>query len=112
MKVLNDVTAARLSVFFLQLAAEKKNTENGAAVTSIRTFLLSNDFSHGFASFEQASYIAKWCNKNNFEISGGSKIGYRPTPSLLDSLYLLLHSTMIRKVNIKASPSMDSEGFH
>ena len=68
--------------------------------------------SHGLASFEEASYLAKWCNKNNFEISGGSKIGYRPTPSLPDSLYLLLHSTMIRKVNIKASPSMDSEGFH
>ena len=53
--------------------------------------------SHGLASFEQASYIAKWCNKNNFEMSGGSKIGYRLTPSLRDSLCLLLHSAMIMK---------------
>ena len=30
---------------FSQLPAVKKNTENGAAVTSLRTFVSSNDFS-------------------------------------------------------------------
>ena len=44
MNFLNDVTAALFSVF-LQLAAEKKDTENSAAVTSLRTFVCSNKFS-------------------------------------------------------------------
>ena len=44
MNVLNDVIAAPFSVVFLQLAAEKKDTKNGAAVTSLRTFVNSNNF--------------------------------------------------------------------
>ena len=43
--VLNDVTAAPFLVSFLQLAAEKKHTKNGAAVTSLRMFVCSNEFS-------------------------------------------------------------------
>ena len=46
MNVLNGVTAALFSVsFFLKLAVVKKDTENGAAVTSLRTFIWSNGFS-------------------------------------------------------------------
>ena len=41
--VLNNVTAAQVSVFF-SAASCKKGTENGAAVTSLRTFVRSNDF--------------------------------------------------------------------
>ena len=44
--VLNDITAAPFSVSFSQLPAVKKDTENGAAVTSLRTFVRSNDFRH------------------------------------------------------------------
>ena len=42
--VLNDVTAALFSVSFSQLPAAKNNTENGAAVTSLRTFVRSSNF--------------------------------------------------------------------
>ena len=42
--VLNDVTAAPCSVSFSQLPAAKKNTKNGAAVTSLRTFVHSSAF--------------------------------------------------------------------
>ena len=38
MNILNDVTAAPFSVSFSQPPAVKKDTENGAAVTSLRTF--------------------------------------------------------------------------
>ena len=44
-KGLNDVTAARFSVSFSQLPAAKKNTKNGANVTSLRPCLFRNDFS-------------------------------------------------------------------
>ena len=44
-KELNDVTAAPFSVSFFQLPAAKKTTENGAAVTSLRSFLFRDDFS-------------------------------------------------------------------
>ena len=47
--VLNDVTAAPFLVVFLQLAAEKKTTENSAARTSLRTFVRSNDFNRVFS---------------------------------------------------------------
>ena len=40
----NDVTAALFLASFSQLPAVKKDTENGAAVTSLRTFVRSNDF--------------------------------------------------------------------
>jgi hypothetical protein len=43
-KDLNDVTAAPFSVSFSQLPAAKKNTENGAAVMSSRSFLFRDDF--------------------------------------------------------------------
>ena len=42
--VLNDVTAAPFSVSFSQLPAVKKDTENGAVVTSLRTFIRSSAF--------------------------------------------------------------------
>ena len=45
--VLNDVTAAPFQVSFSQLPAAK-NTENGAAVTSLRSFLFRDDFSNCF----------------------------------------------------------------
>ena len=41
--VLNDVTAGPFSVFSSQLPAAK-NTKNGAAVTSLRTFVQRRDF--------------------------------------------------------------------
>ena len=41
--VLNDIPAAPFLVVFLLLAAEK-DTEKGAAVTSLRTFVRSNAF--------------------------------------------------------------------
>ena len=44
-KDLSDVTAAPFSVSFSQLPAAKNNTENGAAVTSLRSFLFCKDFS-------------------------------------------------------------------
>ena len=44
-KDLNDVTAAPFSVSFSQLPAAKKKTENGAALTSLRSFLFRDDFS-------------------------------------------------------------------
>ena len=42
-KDLNDITAAPFSVSFSQLPAAKKN-KNGAAVTSLRSFLFRDDF--------------------------------------------------------------------
>ena len=54
-----------------------KMTTNLKILSKFLVLLKMEAASHGLASFEQASYIAKWCNKNNFEISGGSKIGYR-----------------------------------
>ena len=44
MNDLNDVTAAPFLVSFSQLLAVKKDTENGAAVRSLRTFIRSNAF--------------------------------------------------------------------
>jgi hypothetical protein len=44
MNVPNDVTAAPFSAVFLQLVAEKKTKKNAAAVTSLRTFVRSNNF--------------------------------------------------------------------
>ena len=43
-KSLNDVTATPFSVSFSQLPDAKKNTENGAAVTSLRPFLFRDNF--------------------------------------------------------------------
>ena len=43
-KDLDDVTAAPFSVSFSQLPAAKNNTENGAAVMSLRSFLFRDDF--------------------------------------------------------------------
>ena len=65
--------------------------------------------SHGLASFEQASYIAKWCNKN--------KVEDQILDTDLDSFLARFITSVIRfnndqKVHFKASPSMDSEGFH
>ena len=54
-----------------------KMTTNLKILSKFLVLLKMEAASHGLASFEQASYIAKWCNKNNFEMSGGSKIGYR-----------------------------------
>ena len=45
MNVLNDVTAAPFLVSFSQLPAVRKDTENGAAVTSLRTLVRSSAFS-------------------------------------------------------------------
>ena len=42
---LNDVTAAPFSVSSSQLPAAKKNTQNGAVVTSLRSFLLHDEAS-------------------------------------------------------------------
>ena len=44
MNVLNDITATRFWVSFSQLPAVKKHTKNGAAVTSLRSFLFCDDF--------------------------------------------------------------------
>ena len=44
-KDLNDVKYAPFLVSFSQLPAAKKSTENGAAVTSLRSFLFHDDFS-------------------------------------------------------------------
>ena len=46
--VLNDVTAALFLVSFSQLPAAKQNTEEGAAVTSIRLFLFCQSFRLNF----------------------------------------------------------------
>ena len=43
-KDLNDVTAAPFSVSFSQLPAAKKTPKNGAAVTSLRSFLFRDEF--------------------------------------------------------------------
>ena len=43
-KDLNNVSAALFSMSFSQLPAGKKNTENGAAMTSLRLFLFCDDF--------------------------------------------------------------------
>ena len=43
-KELNDVTNAPFLVYFSQLPAAKKNTEKGAAVTSLRSFLFCDNF--------------------------------------------------------------------
>ena len=43
--VLNDVTAALFLMSFSQLPAVKKDTKNGASVTSLRTSVGSNDLS-------------------------------------------------------------------
>ena len=48
MKVLIDVTAAQFLVSFSQLPAVKKDTENWAAVTSLRTFINSSAFNKLF----------------------------------------------------------------
>ena len=45
MNVLNDVTAALFFGVFFSAASCKKTTKNGAAVTLLRTFVHSNDFS-------------------------------------------------------------------
>ena len=37
---------SRFRWVFLQLVAEKKDTENGAAVTSLRLFLFRDDFTY------------------------------------------------------------------
>ena len=42
---LNDITAALFSVCFFAAGSWEKDTENGAAVTSSRTFVRSNAFS-------------------------------------------------------------------
>ena len=44
-KELNEVTAAPFLVSFVQLPPAKKTTENGAAVTLLRSFLFHNNFS-------------------------------------------------------------------
>ena len=44
-KDLNEVTAAPFLVSFVQLPPAKKPTENGAAVTLLRSFLFRNNFS-------------------------------------------------------------------
>ena len=43
-KDLNEVTAAPFLVSFSQLLAAKQNTQNGAAVTSVRSFIFPDDF--------------------------------------------------------------------
>ena len=42
----NDITAALFLVFFSADSC-KKHTKKGAAVTSVWTFMRSNDFNHG-----------------------------------------------------------------
>ena len=44
MKVLNGITAAPFPVSFSKLPAVNKDTENGAAVMSLRTFIRSSVF--------------------------------------------------------------------
>ena len=44
MKEFNDVTAAPYLVFFFATGSREKDTENGAAVTSLRSFLFRDDF--------------------------------------------------------------------
>ena len=43
-KDLNDVTAATFLVSFSQLPAARKNIENGAAVTSLRSIFFRDNF--------------------------------------------------------------------
>ena len=47
-KDLNDVTAAPFLVSLSQLPTANKNTDNGAAVTSLGSFLFCDDFSQKF----------------------------------------------------------------
>ena len=47
-KALNDITSAPFLVFFSQLSAVEKNTENNASVTSLRTFV----FLYGFNMYK------------------------------------------------------------
>ena len=55
-KDLNDVTAAPFLVSFSQVQAAK-NTKNGAAVMSLRSFLFRNNFScYHFYPFGNGSY--------------------------------------------------------
>ena len=57
--ILNDVTAAPFSMSFSQQPAVK-NTENGAAVTSLRTFVRSSDFSkYSKLKGETQHYVVK-----------------------------------------------------
>ena len=44
-KDVNDVTVAQFLVGFVAAGSREKDTENGAAVTSLRSFLFHDDFS-------------------------------------------------------------------
>ena len=43
-KDLNDITAAPFSVLFFAAGSWEKDPENGAAVTSLKSFLFRDDF--------------------------------------------------------------------
>ena len=50
-KDLNDITAAGFRCHFLSYQLQKRNTKNGAVVTSLRPFLFCDDFSIFLNSF-------------------------------------------------------------
>ena len=58
MNVLNEFTTAPFSVSFSQLPAVKVNTENGAALMLLRTFIQSNDFSVIVSAYAQLDLLA------------------------------------------------------
>ena len=64
-KDLNDVTAAPFLVSFSQLPAAKKDTENGAAATSLRSFLFCDDFSYMYILTQTEA--KKWKSGKNID---------------------------------------------
>ena len=68
----HDITAAPFSMAFSQLPTAKKDTENGAAVTSLRTFIRSIAFRNPVlksAEEELATDVRLLPNRINYSIS-------------------------------------------
>ena len=58
--VLNDVTAAPLSISFSQLPAVKKPIKDGAAVTSLRMFIFLYGFIREVETLDCLIWIRVW----------------------------------------------------
>ena len=62
-KELNDVTAGPFLVLFFAAGSWEKETENGAAVTSLSSFLFRDDFSKGWKASQSWLLNNKVANK-------------------------------------------------
>jgi hypothetical protein len=60
--VLNDVTATPFSVSFSQLPTVKKNTKNGAAVMSLKTFIRSSAFRSTITTMPGRPHAYMYCS--------------------------------------------------